>query len=410
MTNILIKKIAILLGGNLGAQIITILSMMVITRIYQPESFGLYSIFVSLISVLIPISTVCLTLAFFLESKESNLKKIFNTNIFLALCFFVFLSCLIFIIKLTNFISAKFINDLGSLIYLVPISVLLGSLYDNYYQYSLKLEKYNKISKSVLFSSFLSNIYKIISGYGVAITINLVFGYFLNYILQIIILLKSNILPKIKIHKYDVKYTISKYKLLIFFRTPQVFLSTISEFIPILFLANYYGAKEVGYYSLARSILSAPTVLVGKSITDVFLSKLSLDLNNNLNINKILVKSVIVSFFISVLIYLPFIFYGDWLFSLIFGNKWEESGKLASVMCFWLIGVLSTRTIVAAMTVKNLQKKYLAFEIVFLFFKILILFFGVESFTSYIDVILGFSLINFLFYFMLIFLCIFSKD
>lgn len=410
MNNALIKKIAVLLSGSLGAQLITILSMMVITRLYPPESFGLYSTFVSLISVLIPISTLCLTLAFFLESKESNLKRIFNTNIFLALLFFVFISLLIFVVKIIDFNGIKFISDLGFLIYLVPISVLLGSLCDNCYQYFLKSEEYNKISKSVFISSFFSNAYKIISGYGIANTVNLIFGYFLNYILQIMLFLKSNVLPTIKIHKKDVRYVILKYRSLIFFRTPQVFLSTISEFIPILFLVNYFGAKEVGYYSLARSILSAPAVLVGKSITDVFLPKLSSDLSNKLNINRILVKSVIISFFIAIFIYLPFIFYGEWIFSLIFGRSWGESGKIASVMCFWLIGVLSTRTIVAAMTIKNFQKKYLVFEIIFLFFKILILFLGVEIYSNYIEVILGFSLINFLFYIILVFLCILSKD
>lgn len=57
------------------------------------------------------------------------------------------------------------------------------------------------------------------------------------------------------------------------FRAPQVLLNALSQSLPIVLLASLFGPASAGFYTLARTVMAVPSMLIGKSVSDVFYPK-----------------------------------------------------------------------------------------------------------------------------------------
>lgn len=68
-------------------------------------------------------------------------------------------------------------------------------------------------------------------------------------------------------------------------------------------LTTIFGSISAGYYSLSWSVLSLPSALVGKSISDVIYPRIVRAVNNKENVTKLLKKSTI---FLSIIGVIPF--------------------------------------------------------------------------------------------------------
>lgn len=400
-SNIFIKRISLLLGGATGAQALNLVSMLLITRIYSPENLGELNGFVSLVSILIPLSTFCLYLSFFVNRDIRD--DIFNVCFWICLKFSIILYILILFIKF--FFNILFIDEIGINIYFLPIAVFFGGLYQIIFQYLLLEDKYYEISKSTLYSSFFANFYKISSGYLFFHPLNLVLGYILGYIIQILFLSKNTA----KLIKYDF-IKIKKIVLLncdfIKYRSPQVLINACSEVFPLYFIIYNYSMVEAGFYGLARSILSIPSNLIGKVVSDAFLPKFSEMIDQRISINKLLLKSIFICFLVGLFIYSVFIFYGEFLFIMVFGKDWGISGIYAGAMSIWLIGVLSTRPVISAITLKKMQKFFFFFELVSSTIKLLVLYILFTLFSSVEDILFLYSFLIFLIYIVMTVFCL----
>ncbi|MPY01411.1 hypothetical protein EHW59_15820, partial [Salinivibrio sp. VYel4] len=90
------KRIIRLISGNSLAQVVTIISMPVLTNLYTDSDFGQYSMFLAITSVLGMIVTLKLELLFLAD--HNNKSSVLNTCI-IALFFVVFILSILFFIN-----------------------------------------------------------------------------------------------------------------------------------------------------------------------------------------------------------------------------------------------------------------------------------------------------------------------
>ncbi|MEI8616630.1 oligosaccharide flippase family protein [Pseudoalteromonas sp. B193] len=55
------------------------------------------------------------------------------------------------------------------------------------------------------------------------------------------------------------------------YRAPQQFINALSQSLPILMLASFFGPASAGFYTLAKTVMAIPSTLVGKAVGDVFI-------------------------------------------------------------------------------------------------------------------------------------------
>ena len=180
------------------------------------------------------------------------------------------------------------------------------------------------------------------------------------------------------------------------YRMPQSIINAATLGLPVILLTNFFGSAAAGQYSLTVLVLGAPIMLLGQSIGEVFYPKITQAIiNNEVSAKKILIKSTLILALCSLFVFLPVVFFGSIIFPLIFGEEWLRAGQYAQWISIWLIGVLASRTCIAAFPVLKLQRYLLIQEIMSVFLRTLALYIGFKYFESDLVAIALFSLVGF---------------
>jgi len=133
------------------------------------------------------------------------------------------------------------------------------------------------------------------------------------------------------------------------------FLNTISLQAMVLILTQFYTTKDLGYFGLTFTALSAPLALIGTSYKDVFYQKIAALMNENrfkeaLSFFK---KSALALLVMGIPICLVLFFFGEPLFGFVFGKKWSRSGMFASILAFSFVAKLVVSPLSAIFNATN---------------------------------------------------------
>lgn len=99
------KNVITLMTGTTIAQAIPIAISPILTRIYAPEDFGVFALYMAIASIFAVIATGRYEMAIMLPHEEDDVKSIVKLIILIliTITFFVFLSIFILIIQLQLF-------------------------------------------------------------------------------------------------------------------------------------------------------------------------------------------------------------------------------------------------------------------------------------------------------------------
>ena len=144
------------------------------------------------------------------------------------------------------------------------------------------------------------------------------------------------------------KKALLKYKDYPLFQAPSSVLNSIAEQSPVIFISRSFLDSTVGFFSLVLKTLNAPVTLISKSIGQVYFQRVSEHANSSPHLLLSDIYSVAFKLSIlSVLLFLPVVFFGPELFSIIFGSEWVEAGLYAQILVYsisvkFVVGPLST--------------------------------------------------------------------
>lgn len=383
------KKFLKLASGTAVAQVITFLCLPIITRLYSPYDFGVFSNYSAVIGVIMPIAALCYPIAIVLTQDKIEENKVAYLSILVSIIISI-ISLLVLLILKNEFYLFIGREDYF-LILLTPLALIGSVLFQVKRQIFLKYEKYKDISKSLFVGAIAVNFFKIFFGYYYANYIWLIVAYVFNYIIQYLYLL---LISGIQFKKDKVLEVAIKFKDFAYYRTPQNFVFLLSESLPILFIGKYLGPESAGFYSLGRLTLGAPLALIGQVFVDVLFTQLSkLEIKS---IKEVFLKSYKYIIPVSFLVFIILYFSAESIYYLVFGPQWGMAGTVASVMSFWFLSFILFRPFVALINIFKLQKFYLFYELIGLFFKTLGMFFSIYFGYNLTEMILVYSLVSFL--------------
>lgn len=85
-SNSFLSDVGKLASGSFFAQLILILTVPFLTRIYAPAEFGLIALFVSITSVLAGISCLCYEFTIMLPKSEKEAANLFAVSLMFVIC------------------------------------------------------------------------------------------------------------------------------------------------------------------------------------------------------------------------------------------------------------------------------------------------------------------------------------
>jgi len=319
-----------LIVTNILMLMIGVGSIPVISRIYSPESFGSFSLLISVSSTVISVFNA--SIAFFIFShpdpeKPSMLWEPFKLAVKLSL--FVGLG-----VGLFFYFAPSLGLQWDPILFCAPMLVMMSAVMISVdFWTSAAAKKYTYI-KSKLSQSFVSNIAKILSGLANPTTWSLFFGHTIGLVTALAIYTKE-----LKKHQKQSKIkALSQDRKLAFFTKSTAIgvFNSISEEILTLFIYFYYGPVLAGQYFLGKRILNLPSEVLASAFSFVFTSKFTVNKSSKLKFrSQVLFRQILICAAAFSPIFLLLYFYSNQLFAAFLGEKWVEAGVIAGVLVIY---------------------------------------------------------------------------
>jgi len=379
-----ILQIITLMSGTLMAQIVSFGFIPILTRLYTPSEFGLYSLFFALSSMIGMVSSGNYEQAIMLPKSDRDAQALVFLSILVTIIIVVLLTVVLFIFY--DFFLNYF-EQTSYLIWLLPISTLIIGLMQIFDAYSTRREFYKKISTTKVIASFITVTTQTISRYNFSLN-GLVVGKVLSDIFALLILvqfhIKKQTLQLRYISKRRLKANMKRHENFPKYQSLSTLINSFSQNIPLLLFTSLFSPAIAGFYSLTYRAMQTPLLLVSSSTRAVFYQKASKMYSNGEDIYPLYLKTTLGLLKLFILPLVVILFFGEDLFIFVFGKQWAESGLIAQIAIFWfLFGFISPPTTVM-FNIYGLQRIRLIIQIITLGFRVLAIYLGYYIYDSYI--------------------------
>ena len=151
------------------SQLVGLLLLPVITRIYSPIDFGLFNTFSAIVAFLGVFSTLAYHSSILLPKKDESASSILISCLFSSVLFSLFV--LILIVFFYNKIILFFkIEDLEAYIFLIPIFIFLHGFFQTMRYWNSRIKNFKKIAQSKISEVISNKSFSI--GYGLVVLNN----------------------------------------------------------------------------------------------------------------------------------------------------------------------------------------------------------------------------------------------
>lgn len=328
------RNFLILFSASGVAQLIPILSSLILVRFYSPQDFGVLALFNGILGILTPLSSLRYEFAIPLPRKPRESIVLVLSSSLIAFAFSIILLFVFLLFKPTILTLFK-ASQLGNWIYLIPITVFLGGIYNVLNYFNVKYKKFGIISQSNIIRSFVSSFIQIFLGIFKLGHPGLILGNVISLLAgnsKMILFLKRFVKKTSIIKRKEVYSSLKKYKDFPLISIWGVLLNNISLNINNFFISGSFGLTSLGYYSYSYKNLSLPLSIISNNIGQVFYQKCLENKNNFRSSKGVFVSTVKKLVLITGPIFVLLFFFIEDLFSFFFGEDWRVAGTYGKIL------------------------------------------------------------------------------
>lgn len=408
----LLRNIVTVVSGTAGAQALTLAFMPVITRIFGPENYGVLGVFMGLAMMLIPVAALCYPTSVVLPRRDSDALGLVKLSLMMAALVSGLLG--IFLLLAGDwFAQVLSVEAATPYFLLLPAVTFAGAALETAQQWLFRKQLFKVTAKASVLYSLVHNSIRSLAGLvsptAAVLVVTTGFGPALHSLMLLIGIRKGpplQAMPDIEKRKQPVRFRDLAWRYRDFprFRAPQMLINTVSQNLPTLVLAAYFGPAAAGFFALTKQALTMPTHLVGKSVADVYYPKLARSIERGEPITGTVMKAVAGLAAVGLAPFALVFAMGPWMFATVFGEEWRAAGEYARWMALAEYAVFISRPCTVAVPALGLQKLSLIFEICSTTLRVAALFFGAAVLNEQIGTVMAFSAASIVIYLSLIFI------
>lgn len=363
------KNVLTLMTGTGLAQAIPIAISPILTRIYSPEEFGVFALYMAIASILTVLVTGRYEMAILLPKKDRDAMNLVALSVMLS--FFVSMILLIVVTIFNNqLVSLMGVPELSMWLYWVPASTFLMGAYQSLNYWSNRKSHYRRLAVSRVVQSSSTGGAQLAGAFNNIGTSGLVGGQLIGQTLSTAVLggliYKEDKEHITKVKKIRIIALARKY-----INFPKYLIvahgfNTASGQMPTFLLSSLFNSAAAGFFMLTQRVMAAPMTLVANAIGDVFRQEASYAYVNTGNCKDVYFGTFKRLLFISILPSIAFFFIAPDLFALIFGKKWRIAGEYAQILTPVFLLRFITSPLSAMFMIAEKQKLDLIWQIVLL--------------------------------------------
>ncbi len=383
----IIKDSATLIGGNVWAQAIGLLGYLLLTRLYTPEQFGLFTIFYSYIEVFIILSTGKYEMAVVRadDDREAAATAQFalrlNTGVSLALV------SLVGVLMLCDVMPDK-IRTLGWVAMLIPLMVFCCGTSRVYAALFNRFHRFGTLAASEMLTATSGLLFKALFGLlqkgtmapakvcgVVGLPLGTVLGQMagnLNYRLR----LRRLPLPK-EIARSERRMAAGKHRRFPLYTMPKDWVNSFSFNLPALWLALYFDDAVVGFFALALTFCIRPANVLNSAFERIFYSRTIEKVRRQQPVWPMLSRFVLGISVVALPVLLLVFLFAEPLFGFCFGNRWAGCGYYVRCLLPWVFVSLSSTSLSFVAGVFDRQRTEFLFFVLLLLLRVVAMVVGI---------------------------------
>ena len=351
-----VNQIATLASGTSAAHLITMVTYLIITQLYDPVHIGDFSFFHSASVILVILGTLTYEYAIVLPKAKRNGLHLFALTVGLCLLFSLLLYLIFF--PFANVIAGYF-NVSGLVVFLIPLGVLFIGTFNALTYWLVRTDDYKSLSYGKILQSGSTAAFQIFAGLGNFLSLGMIGGYLGGRFAANVYLLKKGQLTKKVFDQFSfvrLKALARKYSEQPKFISFSRLLSQGAIEIPVFLISFLFNNQLLGFYGLAYRLLSVPSSFLGTSVGHVSYKHFTERFQKGEMLTSFLLKTWGGLFIAGLLPMFLILFFGEDLFAFVFGEKWVEAGTIAAIMAPVLLLKFVTAPTEKVLLVLNLQK------------------------------------------------------
>ncbi len=319
---------------SLIAQLIPLLFYPILTRIYTPEDFGISATILSLVPILIILSTGGYENAILISDTKEESFSVIKYVLIRSVVILTFMEILL--LFFSSYLSDKLGDlDYEKLLFLVPLISFFSIITIVYNEFMIYQNSFNQLGNFKIINSALVFLPKLFVNNFNFLQNGLLYGELIGRgAFALLSLRKFN---KLKIYLFC-KFSISEFKKIsnkfIEFQKysmPEQLISNFGGAAPLFVLSIYFSATDIGYFSIASSVLTAPITIFTLSIRDVFRQKANEEYKLNGTCSKTYLLILKFVFFFGLIGFLLIGLIFPTIVDIIFGDSWISISKFSLI-------------------------------------------------------------------------------
>ncbi len=265
-----VRNVLKLAGGTAGSQVITVAAAPILTRLYGPESFGVLATFASILALLNVVSSLRYELAIAVaEDDDEAIALVWLCFVLVAIS--TALTALGVALLGNHLVGLLDQPALKPLLWLLPVGVLLTGVYQPLSYWAIRRKQFGLLAQT----KFRQSIFGVATNLVAAPlgTIGLLLGQIVSQSSGVKSLFIDIPRPS--------KFITVAAKSFISYRdlgAPSVLaglINTAGSQMPVLLIAGYYGASDLGVLNVTQRLSLLPASLVATSTSQVFLQRIA---------------------------------------------------------------------------------------------------------------------------------------
>lgn len=329
------RNVLTLMTGTTLAQALPIAISPILTRLYSPEDFGRFALYMAVSMMASVVVTGRYELAILLPRQDRDALHVAALAMVLSV---VISAVLLIVVLLFADPIATSLGDaaLAPWLYWVPASTLLLGLYQSLNYLSNRKAQYKRLAISRTVQSSSIALAQLGSGYAGSGAVGLMGGQLTGQVLATAVLARliwreerrvirvlrpSRSLALARKYINFPKYLIVAHGF-----------NTASGQMPVLLLSALFSTTAAGFFTLTQRVMAAPMALIANALGDVFRQEASQAYIHQGECRQIYQKTFKRLLLISAVPFAAFFFLAPTLFSWVFGEQWRVAGEYAQIL------------------------------------------------------------------------------
>ena len=338
-----IRNVAKVSSGRLTAMIIGIVATPIVSRLFDPEDYGVAAVVIAAIGITAILLPLSLERAVLYPKEDSKAGSILVLALLVStiMAFFVYVVLGICLLIWPDVAER---SGMGVFFWVFPLGGLLVALRGIATIACIRHEQFTTIAAADVIDAAINSSTRILWGVFLAsATVGLLYGYLLGVIVaaSICSIHLYRLLLKVQtpISASDLWSVLTEFRDYPIFRAPARFAFSAAERMPVIALGFMFPAQIVGFFAMANRAATLPLQAASQSIKDVLLRKIMGYRQNGEPMANSLIKVASVLAITGAPMFLVLFIFGEELLSWILGNRWRSAGRVVEILTPYLFVV-----------------------------------------------------------------------